>query len=159
MITIAVLILTGAALLAIEVVVPGGILGVGGGLFLLAGVVVSFNRYGPTAGSLTGLGAIAALGVALYLEFKVFPRSRLARKFSMTTTVQGQPPAELAPAADVVGCECVALTKLVPSGYVAVASRRYEAFCRSGAAAEGERLRVASVDNFRLIVTQIERSS
>jgi membrane-bound ClpP family serine protease len=58
-----------------------------------------------------------------------------------------------------VGGECVAQTKLRPSGYVAIGAARYEAFCRSGGAEPGERLRVVGVDNFRLIVTQIETPS
>ena len=64
-----------------------------------------------------------------------------------------QPP--LARPEDVVDQPAVALTPLAPSGFVDVAGRRYEAFCRSGYADKGSTLRVVGVDNFRLIVFSV----
>ena len=43
---------------------------------------------------------------------------------------------------------------LAPGGYVRIEDRRYEAFCRSGHAAVGARLKVVGLDNFRLIVSK-----
>jgi membrane protein implicated in regulation of membrane protease activity len=37
---------------------------------------------------------------------------------------------------------------------VRVDGQRYEAYCQTGHAPKGSRLRVAGLDNFRLIVTQ-----
>jgi membrane-bound serine protease (ClpP class) len=157
MITIVALIVAGVLLLAIELFVPGGFLGVAGGAFMLGGVAVAFVRFGATAGTVTAVIAAAVLGAAIFVEFKLLPKSRFARAFSMTETVAG---AATKPALDAaVGSECVAQTKLRPSGYVAIGAARYEAFCRSGGAEPGERLRVVGVDNFRLIVTQIETPS
>jgi membrane-bound serine protease (ClpP class) len=62
--------------------------------------------------------------------------------------------------AHVVDDEALALavaeaeTPLVPTGYVRVEGRRYEAFCPAGHVAKGAMLRVAGQDNFRLIVTK-----
>lgn len=157
MITVVALILAGVLLLAIELFVPGGFLGVAGGAFMLGGVVVAFMKFGGTTGTVTTVIAVAVLGAAIFVEFKLLPKSRFARAFSMTETVAG---AATKPALEAaVGRECVAETKLRPSGYVAIGAERYEAFCRSGGAEPGERLRVVGVDNFRLIVTQIETPS
>lgn len=157
MITVVALIVAGVILLAIELFVPGGFLGVAGGAFMLAGVAVAFVKFGGTAGAVTTVVAVAVLGAAIFAEFKLLPKSRFARAFSMTATVTG---AATKPALDAaIGAECVAQTKLRPSGYVAIGAARYEAFCRSGGVEAGERLRVVGVDNFRLIVTQIETSS
>jgi membrane protein implicated in regulation of membrane protease activity len=54
----------------------------------------------------------------------------------------------------VVGREAVAETTLAPGGYVRIEDRRYEAFCRSGLAPVGARLKVVGLDNFRLIVSK-----
>lgn len=157
MITIVGLIVAGVVLLAIELFVPGGFLGVAGGAFMLAGVAVAFAKFGGTAGAVTTVVAVALLGAAIFAEFKLLPRSRFAQAFSMTETVTG---VATKPALETtIGRECVAQTKLRPSGYVAIGAERYEAFCRSGGAETGERLRVVGVDNFRLIVTQIGTQS
>jgi membrane-bound serine protease (ClpP class) len=153
-ITVVALIVAGVLLLAIELFVPGGLLGVAGGAFLLGGVVMAFVKFGSAMGTGTTIVAVLLLGIALFVEFKLLPGSRFARTFSMMDTVSG---AATKPAiGDLVGSECVADTKLRPSGYVTVSGRRYEAFCRSGGAEAGEPLRVVGVDNFRLIVTQIK---
>ena len=71
----------------------------------------------------------------------------------LTTNVHGtsQPPvAELS----VVGKSAVALTSLVPSGYVSIEGKRYDAFSQSGHVEKGESLRVLGMDNFRVIVTK-----
>jgi membrane-bound serine protease (ClpP class) len=61
------------------------------------------------------------------------------------------PPAELE---EVLGRDAVAETTLAPGGFVRIEDRRYEAFCRSGHAAAGARLKVVGLDNFRLIVSK-----
>lgn len=142
----------GIILLALEVVVPGAILGVIGGLSMLVGVVVSFATFGPAGGAVATATAVILLGVVVYLEFVWLPRSRLARGLSMTTTVDGTSQPPLAHPDEVVGREAVAQTPLVPTGYVQVDDRRFEAFSRSGHVAAGSRLKVVGLDNFRLIV-------
>jgi membrane-bound ClpP family serine protease len=54
----------------------------------------------------------------------------------------------------VIGQVATALTTLAPSGFVSIAGKRYEAFCRSGLVARGAQLTVVGVDNFRLIVSE-----
>ncbi|PAW66735.1 MAG: hypothetical protein B9S34_07330 [Opitutia bacterium Tous-C1TDCM] len=151
---VVILFMAGVLLLAFEVIVPGAVLGIVGGLLFLAGTLVSFARFGFDGGLIAGGIATAILGLALYLEFVVLPKSRLAKAFSMTATVQGTSQPPLAAAADVVGRGAVAATALVPSGYVEVAGKRYEAYSRSGHAAAGDRLEVVGIDTFRLIVSK-----
>jgi len=159
MTTVIILFFAGVLLLAVEVLVPGAILGVFGGICLLAAVTAAFLTFGTLGGSVATGAALVIGAVTLYLEFVVLPKSRLARKFSMTETVSSQSQPEIADRSAVVGCEAVAVTTLAPSGYVEMAGRRYEAFSQSGLAAAGARLRVVDVDTFRLIVTQIKESS
>lgn len=159
MIAIAGLLLAGVIFLAIELVVPGGILGIFGGVLMLIGVVVTFIQYGSTAGILTTLGALLAIGVTFYIEFKLLPHSRLARAFSMSETVGGAAPSALVVPENAVGRDCLAATRLAPSGYVLLDGRRFEAFSRDGVVNPGARVRIAAVDNFRLIVTQSQTTS
>ncbi len=157
MTTVIALILAGVLLLAAEVFLPGAVLGVAGAAFMTGGVAVAFVQFGATAGTVTTLVALALLATAVIIEFKVLPRSRLARAFSMTTTTGGT--AGKTPPVEQIGRACVAVTKLRPSGYVRIGAEQFEAFCRGGAAEPGDHLQVIGVDNFRLIVNQIESKS
>lgn len=149
-----VLFVLGVLLLALEIVVPGGVLGVIGGLLMLGGVVVAFVRFGTSGGLGATLLALVLLGATFFLEMVWLPRSRVAKHLSMDTTIDSvsQPP--LAQENEVLGHEAVALSTLAPTGFVRVNGRRYEASCRSGYAAAGESLKVVGLDSFRLIVTK-----
>jgi membrane-bound ClpP family serine protease len=87
---IIVLFVAGVFLIALEVVVPGGILGTIGSLFMLAGVVVSFDRFGFSGGAAATAAGLLIGCVALYFEFVLLPKSRIARALSMTATVHGR---------------------------------------------------------------------
>lgn len=148
------LFVAGIFLLALEVIVPGGILGIAGGILILLGVSVAFFRFGLDSGAIASGAAVVLGAVVLYLEFVLLPRSRLAKALSMTETVAGRSQPPIADRAAVVGRQVVAVTALAPSGYVELDGRRYEAFARSGMAQRGERLEIVDVDNFRLIVNK-----
>lgn len=154
-----ILFIVGILLVAVEILVPGGLLGILGGVALLAGVVVSFGQFGNTGGLIATGTALLIGAITLYLEFVLLPKSRLVRALSMSTTVSGRSQPEIADRAAIVGQEAVAVTTLAPTGYVEVNGQRYEASCQSGMVAAGTRLRVISVDTFRLIVNQINTPS
>jgi membrane-bound serine protease (ClpP class) len=156
MITVLVLFGLGLLLVAVEILVPGGLLGTFAGLCLLAGVVTAFLQFGIVGGSVATGMALLIGALTLYFEFVLLPKTRLARTFSMAETVAGRSQPEVAERAAVLGREAVAATTLAPGGYVEIDGRRYEAFCQSGHAAAGARLRVVEVDTFRLVVTQIQ---
>ncbi len=149
-----VLFLLGVVLLALEIVVPGAVLGSVGAVLMLAGVVAAFVNLGSSGGMVATIVALVLLGVTFYLEMVWLPKSRVAKHLSMDATIDSvsQPP--LAKETDVVGRDAVALSPLAPTGFVQVDGRRYEASCRSGYAAVGETLKVVGLDAFRLIVTK-----
>jgi membrane-bound serine protease (ClpP class) len=148
---VVILFLSGIFLLALEVVVPGAILGIIGGVLMLVGVGVSFSRFGPSGGAVASGVAVAVGAVALYLEFVLLPKSRLAKALSMTETVAGTSQPPVADRA-VVGKRAKAVTPLSPSGLVECEGRRYEAYSRSGHTAAGTTVEIVGMDNFRLIV-------
>lgn len=157
MTAIALLFLTGALLLAAEVMLPGAIAGIMGGLALLSGSVLTFSEFGPMAGSLATLGAVVLLAVMLWLELVWLPRTRLGRDLVVEAAVdsQSQPPVA---SPEVIGSMATAVTPLVPTGYVTIGGKRYEAFCRTGHAPKGAVLNVVGLDNFRLIVSHASNS-
>jgi membrane-bound ClpP family serine protease len=159
MTAIIILFLAGILLLAIEVFVPGMIVGIIGGLSILAGVVTAFNLYGSGGGMIALLCGGVLLGVTLYIEFVVLPKTKLAKALSMQTTVEGTSQPAVADLSTVLNQQGETITPLSPSGYINVQGRRYEAFSQSGYLAKGVTVRVTGLDNFRLIVTHNQTSS
>ncbi|MCU0779967.1 MAG: NfeD family protein [Akkermansiaceae bacterium] len=149
------LFVTGILLLGAEVLVPGGILGVLGGLLLFGATVAVFVMHGTAYGVLAAMAAMILCLIMLFLELRVLPRSRLGRQAFLTSAVHGVSAAyDPESARSLTGKAATALTLLSPSGYVLVEGRRYEAFCQSGQAPVGADLEVVGADNFRLIVSQ-----
>lgn len=151
---IIILFVIGALLLAAEVFLPGAIAGIIGGIALLGGSILSFREFGFSGGLAASGAAVALVILMLYLELVVLPKTAFGRRMVVQATVDATSQPPLASLEAVVDKPAEALTALVPSGYVLVEGRRYEAFCRSGHAAKGAALRVVGVDNFRVIVTQ-----
>jgi len=144
----------GLVFLILEVITPGPVFGILGGLTLMSGIGVAASRYGASAGVIAAFTAIVAVCATLYAELVWLPKTRFAQRFSVKSTSGTTIRQQNVEAGEVVGKTAEALTTLAPSGYVLVDGRRYEAFCQSGHAERGAQLQVTGLDNFRLIVTQ-----
>ncbi len=159
MTAILLLFLIGMLFLAAEVLVPGAILGTAGGVLLFAGCVVAFVKY-DTGGGLLAVGAAILLAfVTFFIEFRVLPRTAIGKRAFLNREITATSPPVAAGAEELAGKSAEALTMLSPTGYVLIDGRRYEAFCQSGQAPAGSRLKVTGADNFRIIVTQTTEPS
>lgn len=154
MTAVVLLFLIGVVLLAADVFAASFLLAILGGVLMLVGCAVAYQVMGVAAAGIATLAAVALLGVTVYLELIVLPRTRFGRGLVVEARVEATSQPPVAPTDAVVGRSAEALTTLAPSGYVAVEGRRYEAFCQSGHAVKGAMLRVVGVDNFRLIVSK-----
>ncbi len=144
----------GILLLAVEVIVPGGILGSIGGLLMFGGCIAAFMRYGTGGGILAVAVAAVLTTLAFYIEFRVLPKTAIGRRAFLTKEITAVSAAFGEEARDLIGKSANALTMLSPSGYIMVDGKRYEAFCQSGQVPAGTALEVTGADNFRLIVSE-----
>jgi membrane-bound ClpP family serine protease len=150
---IVLLFLIGVVFIAVEVIIPGGILGAIGGLLMFSGCVVAFSTHGTWGGILALAAALLLGGLALFFEFRILPKTAIGKRAFLTSEVTGVSAALGKDALDLVGHPAEALTMLSPSGYVRVNGERYEAFCQSGQVPAGAMLDIVGADNFRLIVS------
>lgn len=148
------LFLLGIILLAVEVVVPGAVLGTIGGLMMFGGCVAAFVEFGTLGGAVAVIVALLLAGLAFFLEFRVLPRSRWGRRAFLTSQITGVSAPVHSEARGLVGKQAETVTMLSPSGYIKVDGKRYEAFCQSGQVPSGVIVEVIDADNFRLIVSQ-----
>ena len=147
------LFVVGVALIAIEVFVPGGIIGIMGILSIIAGVVVSYSEFGFTGVWISGAAAVVILVAVLLFEFLVLPKTKLGGRLFLRKAVEGTSQPPLAEEDD-IGKECVTLTPLSPTGTVLLDGKKVEAASRSGFISKNETMKVVGKDNFRIIVSK-----
>lgn len=142
----------GIFLLATEVVVPGGILGLAGAVTLFTGCVASFVQLGTNEGLIAIAVALLAAGIVFYIQFKILPKTPLGKHFFLSREISTSSTALGIEARDLIGKTATSVTVLSPSGYVTIAGKRYEAVSQSGQIAIGTELLVKDANHFQLIV-------
>ena len=142
----------GIFLLAAEVMIPGGILGIGGGVLLFAGCALSFIMLGTTEGLIAiGVTVLAAF-IVFYIQFKILPNTRAGKRFFLEKQISGTSAAGADEVRDLVGKTATSVTVLSPSGYVTVDGERLEALSQSGQIAAGTELLVTGANHFQIFV-------
>jgi len=153
MTTIVFLFLLGILMLSLEIFLPGGILGVLGGLAMIAAIVLAFQNEGTTGGLIAVVVGVVVGASAIVAEFIILPKTRFGQRMYLSAAVTGVSNLAVDVKA-LIGKPCEAVTVLAPSGVVLLDGRRHEAFCRDGFVEKGTRLVVQGSDSFRLIVSK-----
>jgi membrane-bound serine protease (ClpP class) len=149
--TVIILLVAGLVLLLLETVLPGMIAGTIGFGCLVAGVVLSYSRFGPRTGSLVLLIVLAALVVAGLLWIRFFPHSRLGQAF-VTRSTLGSPELEKP---DLLNQTGTALTNLRPSGTALINGRRVDVVTEGPMIEAGTPVKVVAVEGIRVVVRAV----
>jgi membrane-bound serine protease (ClpP class) len=137
-----------------EVILPGGILGIIAALCVILASWFAGDQYGAGIGILTFVGSATAIAILAFVEFKLLARTSLGRAFFLKSSVTGH--SNIAPAeASIIGKKGSALTRLNPSGKVAIDGQTYEAHSLDGYIEAGQSILVAAQDNFKLNIKKL----
>ena len=142
-----------SVLIFLEVLLPGGILGLLAAACLIGATVQTGLVYDWTTASLVFMGSILVALLLVVVEFKIFAKTRFGKHFFLSRSVEGRT-ARAFTAEDMRGKEGRALTRLNPSGRVEIEGHTYEAQTRDGYLEAGTAITVISQDNFKLIIKQ-----
>lgn len=142
----------GLILLAFEVMIPGGILGIAGGILLFTGCILSFVRLGTTEGIIAILVTALAGFAIFFIQFKILPNTRMGKRFFLNDSIEGSSSSLKTKTRDLIGKTATSVTVLSPSGYVVIDGKQYEAFSQSGQIPAGTELEVISANSFQLTV-------
>lgn len=147
---IIVLSITGTLALVLEVFLPGGILGVAGGLSIAAAIALTL-----TSSSLGELSLMARLGIcALIIALAIttftltltrFNRTRLGKLITLESTVAGTAQPTIPDLA--VGQIATATGDLTPLGTIAVDAHPMDALSESGYVPSGSKVRVTRIES------------
>ena len=137
-----------------EVILPGGILGIIAALCVILASWFAGAEYGAGIGVLTFVGSAAAIATLVFIEFKLLARTSLGSAFFLKSSVTGH--SNVAPAdASIIGKKCISLTRLNPSGKVAIDGQSYEAHSQDGYIEADQPVIVVAQDNFKLIIKKL----
>lgn len=138
----------------LELLLPGGILGVLAAICLLIATWFGFESYGFFGGMTVFLGTLVALVILSFIEFKLMAKTRYGRKFFLNATIDGH--SNKAQTDDsIIGKKGIALTRLNPSGKVSINGKNYEAHSQDGFIENEHKIAVVSQDDFKLTVKKL----
>jgi len=142
----------------LEVIVPGGVLGTVGIIFLLIAVILAFTLEEdyPNAGWISVATALVIGPASFLLGMKLIPNSPLGKALRHRKELNAE---DGYVASDVsleglVGKSGEALTQLRPSGTALIEDRRVDVVTRGFMVASGARIRVVEVEGNRVVVEE-----
>jgi membrane-bound serine protease (ClpP class) len=145
---ISVLILFGIFLIAMEIlIVPGFIVGVLGGVFVIMGIGWTWQVYGATAGTIVGLSSLLLTALTIW--------SALSTGFWKYFSLQGQLKGranEIDTDSIKAGDHGAALSSLRPMGTIRVNGKRFEASSETGMIPVNYPIIVVRIEDNKIIV-------
>lgn len=145
---VATLLIAGVILLLLETVLPGMIAGIAGLICLLAGVAVTYARFGTGVGNLVLTGTVVCLAAGILVWMKFFPDSRLGKTIISESKV-GNIDAEQPQLLHRTG---TAFTNLRPSGTALIDGRRIDVVTEGTMISKGTPIRVVGIEGMRVVV-------
>lgn len=152
--TILGLIIAALVLVFFEVILPGGILGIIAAICVIVATWVAGAEYGATMAISVFAGSLVAIGLLTYIEFKILARTSLGNRLFLKSAVTGHSN-EMQSEDSIIGKEGTALTRLNPSGKIAIDGESFDAYSQDGYVDSGHPVRVIKQDSFKLIIEKL----
>jgi len=146
----AALLVAGIVMLALEVFLPGGILGLIGVVALLGAIVAAFTAF-PEYGALVAVGIVVFSAVILLAWLKIAPSTWMGRKLTIARDLDDARATD--PELDgLVGQRGVALCQLRPSGFARIGDRKVDVVTQGEMIEKDDQVRVIDVESNRVVV-------
>ncbi len=146
----------GLILVVAEFFVPGGIVGILGGVLILGSILFAGQSFVHMAYSILIAMIIAVIGMVILMKFfgkKLHMFNRLVLK-DATTTEEGY--VSNANRIELIGKQGMSLTPLRPAGTVAVEDERIDVVTEGGYVDAGKTVEVIKVEGSRIVVREIK---
>lgn len=147
-----ILLTIGLFLLAAEIFLPGGILGILGGIALLGAVAASFAAFGLAVGMYIALAVIIGGSASIFIWIKLFPRTRVGQALTLQHTQSSYKAADTDTRRNLAGKTGKAVTDLRPAGIVQIDGRKYSVVSEGMLVQRDSAVQVVKVDGNRIVV-------
>lgn len=147
------LLIAGILLIGAEIFVPGAVVGTMGAICLAGAALVAFS-ISPLVGAYVTAGIVCLAAVTVVLWIKLFPRSAIGQK--MTLSQDGRDFKAASSKAALVGKTGTAQSELRPSGFALVDGKRIDVVTEGGLIPQDTPIRVVKVEGNRVIVRKAD---
>lgn len=156
MILAGILLFLGLLLVFLEFYLPGGVMGVAGGVMLIGAIIVfaMFSPH-PLVSLGFGIGVFLLLAVVVKFALQRIRSSRSESSIYLDTDQEGTRGTEFS--VEAIGKVGLAATDLRPAGHIVVDDVRYQAVSQVGYISKGERVEVIAGEGGHLIVRKVKR--
>ncbi len=149
---IAGIIIFGLLIIMVEIFLVSGttLIGVAGGVIVVAGVYLAFENHGAQVGSITLAFSAVATGFLMYLGFKAYT----SRKFSLNEVLD-TPVESPDMGAAVVGDEGVTVSYLRPNGKAVINGKKIEVYSQGEYIESNLPIKVVKIAENKIFVKKI----
>lgn len=142
--------LFGLTFLWLEFYLPGGIMGLIGGVIISVGVLLVFGEFGFQIGSLVALGAVIVVSLMLWFWMRTFRRSLFGRQVTLNAEVGHDE--NLTKLAELVGKTGKTTSPILPSGKAVINGEKHDVVAQMGGIDSGVEIEVVRVDGISIVV-------
>ena len=146
------LLCAGALLLALEWVLPGGLIGVAGIGCLIGGVAATYVKYGAGPGHMVLVAVMTVMVAGGLAWLRYFPHSKVGKVF----VSEGQVGDAGYDYDGLKGSVGVAASDLRPSGAAEFDGRRYDVVADGAFVSRGADIKVVAVEGNRIVVRAVD---
>lgn len=151
----------GIALIYLETLLPGGIVGAMGFVCIIASIWLGFRHYGFTEGIVLLLTSLLIVSFLVIFLWSRFPKSRIGQKIILSDEMESRSGyhADSFTARISVGLEGIAESELRPAGIALINGERCDVVSDGGFIEARARIRVIRVDGNRVVVERAHTAS
>jgi membrane-bound serine protease (ClpP class) len=146
----------GIILILLEVLLPGGVVGTIGAIFIIAGIIYTYYEKGAETGTIT-LVVVMVLGmIGFWFWLRYLPKLPIARKMFHSANAKEWHGTDSHKNQALVGKEGVTDTTLRPSGFAIIEEERIDVVSAGEMISKGTAIKVVMVEGNRIVVADLE---
>ncbi len=143
----------GVVLIIAELVLPGGIIGIAGAICLISAVVLTFVKFGITAGAIALVTVLVFAILMLALWAKHLQAIPFAGKVVLRKAIADPGPKKQLAA--LIGQQGLTLTLVSPSGHAEIGGSKIDVISESGPIEKGKNVRIVGTRGPSILVEEI----
>lgn len=155
-----ILLVTGVALVIMEVFLPsGGILGFLSAVFIVGSVIYAFVKCGLGTGTVFLAATVLIVPIVISMAIRVWPYTPMGRMILLDSAIDTeQDELEREARNALVGRRGIARSQLLPGGVVDIDGKQLHVVIVGRAAEKGDLVEVIEVQGNRILVTRVDES-
>jgi len=150
------LLIGGGLLVAAELFIPGGILGVFGGAMLAIALIIAFSSdsFSTQAAIWMSAGVVAFVVLVAVGWMKYFPRTPIGRGMTISTDLSDASGTDSS-LTSLEGKSGEAISDLRPAGFARIDGKRIDVVTQGGMIAKGTPIEVIDIEGNRVVVKKL----